>query len=485
MAIKPPEILNRLPSVSELLDKPPIRALAERWNRSVVAGGVRSFLDELTHDLRRRTADIQLPSVRELAERAARYVVSQQQQQLGTAINATGRIWGCPWKSRPLPDAALEHAAAIGQEFVLESSGSKVLETDIDSSLCQLTGAEAALAVHSYAGALWLALATLAADREVLVARAEVGDFGPGEPLPNLIASAQALLREVGTTNRALAADYDRAISTNTAIILSISPDEYRVIGQTSSAGLEELAALTREREMTLIGALGTAPLADPPPDIDWPQRSVRAGLAAGVDLALVRGDGLVGGPPCGLLLGRRDLIVRVSQHPLCSSSRLDVFRSAALASALKCHQDAQRGVDALPTWQLLTTPIENLRNRAERMAPQLAQAADVATAAAVETRSPVAAAPTPDGGLISCAVALTARTGSVNDLDNRLRSLPLPIVGRIENDRLILDLRTVIPRQDRVLIEAIVGASKSQSAQPQDEHHRQPDPGPTQATPN
>ena len=122
MAIKPPEFLNRLPSVNELLDKPPIRALYERWNRSVVAGGVRSFLDELKTDLRRRAADAQLPSLRELAERAARYVVSRQEQSLGTAINATGQIWGSTWSSRPLSDAALERAVAVGREFIVDST---------------------------------------------------------------------------------------------------------------------------------------------------------------------------------------------------------------------------------------------------------------------------------------------------------------------------------------------------------------------------
>ena len=136
MAIKPPDLLNRIPSVSELLEKPPIRALADRWNRSAVAASVRSFLDELQRDLRRRAADVQLPSVRELAERAARYVVSQQQQSLGTAINATGRIWGPPWSSRPLADAALERAVAIGREF----SGEKPDEAE--PLICRLTGAK-------------------------------------------------------------------------------------------------------------------------------------------------------------------------------------------------------------------------------------------------------------------------------------------------------------------------------------------------------
>jgi L-seryl-tRNA(Ser) seleniumtransferase len=467
MAIKPPEILNRLPSVSELLDKPPVRALADRWNRSVVAGGVRSFLDELTNDLRRRAAEVQLPTMRELAERAARYIVSRQQQQLGTAINATGRIWGAPWTSRPLSDAVLERAVAVAREFGTESSATLARDAKLESSLCHLAGAQAALVVHSYSGALWLAVATLAAGREVLVARAEVGDIGPNEPLPDLIASANARLREVGTINRASVADYEAALSSNSSVVLTISPDEYRVVGQIATADLEELVALTREREMKLIAALGTAPLADAPAELSWPQRSAHSALTAGVELVAIRGDGLVGGPPCGILLGSRELLARITQHYLFGAWRLDGTRSAALAATLECHENSARSAETLPVWQLLTTPLENLRNRAERIAPQLAQSTEVASATAVETRSQITAALAPDNGPASYGVALTCK-GSIADLDRHLRSLPVPVVGRIENHRLMLDLRTVLPRQDRALVEAIVGSPEMPDAQPQ-----------------
>jgi L-seryl-tRNA(Ser) seleniumtransferase len=470
--IKPPDLLNRLPSVSELLDKPPVRALTDRWNRSVVAGGVRSFLDELKNDLRRRTADVHLPTIRELAERAARYIVSQQHQQLGTAINATGRIWGKPWVSLPLSDTALERAVAVGREFVVEPVATASQDAQIESALCQLTGAQSAIVVHNYAGALWLALATLAGGREVLVARAEVGDIGPAVPLPNLIASANARLCEVGTTNRALAADYESAVSPSTAALLKISPDEYQVVGQTSAANLEQLVGFTRERELVLIAALGTAPLVNPKPPMEWPQPSAVTALAAGIPLVTIRGDGIGGGPPCGILLGDRELIARISQHPLFPAWRLDAFRSAALAATLECHLDAERGVENLPAWQLLATPIENLRNRAERIAPQLAHASDVATAVVVETRSPISAALTPGAGPISCGVAITARSGAIAELNNRLRALPLPVVGRVENDRLVLDLRTVLPRQDRALVEAIVGSSQDGSSLGSDIQH-------------
>jgi L-seryl-tRNA(Ser) seleniumtransferase len=191
---------------------------------------------------------------------------------------------------------------------------------------------------------------------------------------------------------------------------------------------------------------------------VKWPQRSASAVLSADVPLVAIRGDGLLGGPPCGILLGNRDLIARISRHPSFPAWRLDAFRSAALAATLEYHRDALLDMEKLPAWQLLTTPIENLRNRAERIAPQLSQSTDFAAVTAIETRSPISAALSPDGGLVSYGVALTPHTGTVAELDYRLRTLSLPVVGRVENDRLILDLRTVLPRQDRALVETILG---------------------------
>jgi L-seryl-tRNA(Ser) seleniumtransferase len=452
VAIKPPDLLNRLPSVSELLEKPPVRALADRWNRSTVAASVRSFLDELQRDLRRRAEGAQLPSIRELAERAARYIVSQQQQSLGTAINATGRIWGLQWTRRPLADVALERAVAIGREF------SPDMPSELEPIICRLTGAEAAAAVHSYSGALWLALSALAAEREVLVARAEIGEVNAADPLPKLAAAAKAHLKEVGTTNRALATDYEAGFSPRAAAILKIRPDAYQVVGETGAAELDELVALSRDRELLLIDAVGSAPIVDPPKSFHWPQRSVQASRAAGADLIVASGDGLIGGPTCGLVIGSRDVVQRVTQHPLYAAVRLDPLLAAAMCATLECYDGAERSANALPVWQLLTAPIENLRNRAERIAPQLAQSTTIASAIPVETRSPISAALASDNHWASYGIALAAVDGNIRALDERLRSLPLPIHGRVEGDRLILDLRTVFPRQDTELIVAVAG---------------------------
>ncbi|HEX2477611.1 MAG TPA: hypothetical protein VHK01_22835 [Lacipirellulaceae bacterium] len=461
MATKPLDFLNRIPSVSDLLEKQPLRTLSDRLNRSVVASGVRSFLDELRTDLQRRAAEV--PTIRELAERAARYVVSHQQTSHRATINATGRIIGSPWVSVPLADHALERALHTGRNFVMTPAAQPLarspLSADAEALICRLTGAQAAAVVHSYAGALWLTLSALATDREVLISRAEVGEVDSAGPLPKLAASARAVLKDIGTANRTAAADYEAAASPRAAILLKLTSDEYRIVGETSSAELEELVALARDRELVLVDAAGAAPLADPPPSVCWPRQSVRARLAAGVDLVLVRGDGLAGGPLCGIVAGRQEIVRRITEYPLFAAWQLDALRLAGLAGTLECYENSPPGEQSLPVWQCLTTPIENLRNRADRLAPQLAKAEGIASAVPVETRSPIAAALI-DGGWPSFGIALTPADGNLQGLQQRLTNAPQPVVGRIESERLVLDLRTVFPRQDKLLVESLTGST-------------------------
>jgi L-seryl-tRNA(Ser) seleniumtransferase len=466
MGTKPLDFLNRIPNVSELLEKQPVRALTDRWNRSVVAAGVRSFLDELRTDLRRRAAEV--PTIRELAERAAQYVVSQQQAAPKTFINATGQLIGAPWAGLPIADSALERGLVVARDFALEPgamAGTPAgAASEIEALLRRVVGAQAALALHSYSGALWLTLATLASNREVLVARAEVGEVDTAGPLPKLAAAAGAILRDVGTANRTAAADYEVATSPRAAALLKLDSDEYRIVGQTASTELEELVSLARDRELVLVYATGGAPLVNPPASIEWPRRSVRAVLEAGVDLVVVRGDGLVGGPACGIVIGRQEIVERIAAHPLSRSWRLDSLRSAALVGTLQVYA---RGADIrqeLPIWQLISTPLENLQNRAARIAPQLAQAAGVATADAVATQSPLTAA-LADNIWPSYGIALSSADGNVQALETRLRSADHPVLGRIDGGRLLLDLRSVFPRQDRQLVEAIVGGKTTDEA--------------------
>jgi L-seryl-tRNA(Ser) seleniumtransferase len=242
--------------------------------------------------------------------------------------------------------------------------------------------------------------------------------------------------------------------------VLAVSSDTYRVVGQTAAAELDELIAVARDRELISVDALSAAPLTTPPANVAWPRRSAAASIAAGVDLVILRGDGLVGGPPCGILLGSKETMRRITAHPLFAALSVDSLRLAALAATLECYENPTGGIQQIPVWQCLTVSADNLRNRAERIAPQLAAAEGIASAIPIETRSAVAAA-LPEG-LPSFGIALSPTGGDVAALDKRLRTARFPILGRIENDRIILDLRTVSPRQDTTLIDALIGTKMS-----------------------
>lgn len=461
MATKTSDLLSSLPSVSDLLEKPPIRGLVNRWNRSVVAAGVRSFLDELRSDLERRAADVSLPSIRELAERAARHVVQLQQPALRPTINATGRLWGAPWASVPLADAALERFVSVGRDFVrgpAQAADASGRAGDAAALGCRLTGAQSATCVHSYSGALWLFFSAVVCDQEFVVSRAELGDVDPGCSVPNLIASTRAVLREVGTTNRTAVDEYEAAISPRTAALLKTTPDNYRVVGETDSVELDQLVGLAREREVVLCEALGGAPLVEHPSTLGLFARSVQASLKAGADLVVVRGEGLIGGPPCGILMGRREVVRRIEEHPMFSAWQLDPPTAAALAATLELYEAPERLVETLPMLQLLSAPVDNLRDRAQRLAPQLAEAETVASAEPVATGVSPGIAAVPEEALPSYGVALTAADGNIAALGKRVAAAQHPLYGRLEADRLVLDLRTVFPRQDQELLEAVVG---------------------------
>ncbi len=311
---------------------------------------------------------------------------------------------------------------------------------------------------HSYSGAIWLALAALAANREVVVARAEVGDVDGVDSLHKLATAANVALKEVGATNRTSIADYEAVLSPQTAAILKLSNDSYRVVGEIVATQLDDIVPLARDRELTPIDSLGMAPLIDLPAQINWPRRSAQASIAAGADLVILRGDALVGGPACGLLLGRSDLIRRVKEHPLFSACQIEPLRAAALTATLACYENQPPGAEAIPVWQCLRISVDNLRNRADRMAAQLSHVEGLSSAAAVETQSPVSAALAQEWP--SYGVAITPADGNLPALNDRLLASRIPIRGRVEADRIILDLRTVLPRQDKTIVDSLLGSN-------------------------
>ena len=413
-----------------------------------------------------------VPALDALATVALAHVESTQRPMPQPIINATGVIINTNLGRAPLSDAALAAVAAVARgystlEYDLEHGERGSRQTGIRPLLCELTGAEDALVVNNNAAAVLVALSALAAGREVIISRGELVEIGGGFRIPDVLRQSGARLVEVGTTNRTRAEDFAAAITPETALLLSVHPSNYRIVGFTASPRLEELGAIAHQHGVPLIHDLGSGALlrtehwglAHEP----MPQES----LAAGADLVCFSGDKLLGGPQAGILAGKSELIARIENHPLMRVSRIDKMTLAALAATLMAYRSgiAEREV---PVWRMIDTPLDQLKARVDRW---LVALGDHPIAASTQQgSSTIGGGSMPGETLPTWLCAITPQKSSNNE-DNssggdaashfaqRLRSGRTPVVTRVLRDQVLLDPRTVLPEQDDALVQAVKDA--------------------------
>jgi L-seryl-tRNA(Ser) seleniumtransferase len=460
-------MLRNIPSVNELLDSPPLRKLMDRASRSVVLNGVRDFLDNLRKEVQSTAADLKLPGAGELAERIAHWIAHEERPALRPVINATGILLHTGLGRAPLAEEAITALVEVARDYAsveidLTSGERSQRVIAVERLLTQLTGAEAAAVVNNNAAATLLTLAALAAGREVIVSRGELVEIGGSYRLPEVMQASGAILREVGTTNKTRIGDYQAAIGPQTAALLHVHPSNYVVQGFVESTPLAELVALARREHQLVIDDIGSGALWDftrcAVTDEPRPQDS----LKCGADVVLFSGDKLLGGPQCGIILGTRVCVDRISRHPLARAVRVDKLTLAALAATLRLYQDPDTVEHRVPLLTLLTTPVENLRNRAERLAPQLAACPAIAKAEPVADTAFLGGGSMPSQSIPTWCVALTPARDSVETLAKELRRGHPSVCGRIHQDRLLLDLRSVFARQDHLLVSAVKAIGES-----------------------
>jgi len=466
-----PNVLRNLPSVGELLESPPLKSLIDRLNRNTVVSGVRHFLDDMQSQIRTAAAPY-VPAPAELALRIAEWIGADRRPTILPVINATGNILHPRLGGAPLADEAIAELAALTRGYAsLEldlSTGSDAEATAAAQHLLlRLTGAEAATVTGTLSGAAMVSLAALAAGREVIVARGQVTSIDDGYRLPELFAASGAILREVGTANEARLDDYASAIHQSSAAILRLTTDgSAGNRTTTTAAGLAELVDLSRRRGLTLIECLDAASLVNLlSHGISGVPLAGESGKT-GADLTLLSGAGFIGGPPCGIVLGRCQLVEKIASHPLRRAVRADKLTLAALGATLRLYEDAQVAERAIPALSLLATPLENLRQRAERIGPQIA-ATGVASVEIIASQTYVAGQESPGQSLPTMVLALTPREGTAEQLAKALRTGTPALVGRVSENRLLLDLRSVMPRDDLPLIAAIE-AQRPEKSEPQ-----------------
>jgi L-seryl-tRNA(Ser) seleniumtransferase len=456
------EALRRLPSVDQVL-----RLLAERPDVREVP---RARLTETVRDvLERERQRVRAGEPASDAEALSARVADRSRREgtfsLQTVVNATGVVLHTNLGRALLSPLAVERlVAAAGAYSNLEldiatkERGSRY--SHVEPLLRRLSGAEDALVVNNNAAAVLLALETLAAGREVIVSRGELIEIGGEFRIPDIMRRSGARLVEVGATNRTHLRDYADAIGPDTALLLKVHTSNYRVVGFTAAVSSRELVELGRERGMPVMEDLGSGSFVDLRPHGFPYEPTVPEVVAAGVDVVTFSGDKLLGGPQAGIVVGRRALVGRLKKNPLNRALRIDKLTLAALEATLYAYE-AGDPREAVPTLRMLTEPLASVRARARRILRLLPAALRTRLAArVVDDEAQVGGGALPTVVLPTSAVAVGSRDLPARILDDALRGCAPAVIGRIADDRLLLDCRTVLDAQVAVLARALAGVA-------------------------
>ena len=457
------QLLRMLPSVDAVLGQADVQLLLNEHTRVLLAGGVRRAIEARRVDL--LAGATQLTAIE--AGDVERAILIWTRSTLRTVINATGIMLHTNLGRAPMPESALERIADVcGGYSNLEmnlATGKRGSRMDlVRSVLLELTGAEAALVVNNNAAAVYLALRTLAAGREVVVSRGELVEIGGSFRVPDVMAASGSILREVGTTNRTRLADYERAIGPETGLILKVHRSNFEIVGFTEDAPLDKLAVLAREHRLPLVMDMGSGTLLERPPKEVGGYR-VRDVLEQGPDLVCFSGDKLLGGPQAGILLGSAQLVDRLAADPMARALRVDKLTLAALEACLNLYRGGDQGARRIPVVEMLLSAPADLRDRAERLAEMIRKGVIAVSVEVVSSEAQVGGGSLPLSAFGSFAVAVSPRDKDVVTLTERLRAGRPAVLGRVVQDRLLLDVRTLLgDEQLSILVKALGDAASS-----------------------
>ncbi|HDZ9110400.1 TPA: L-seryl-tRNA(Sec) selenium transferase [Klebsiella pneumoniae] len=441
-------LYTRLPAIDRLLRDPSFSSLLAQHGHSQVVTQLRQMLDEAREQIRQCQT---LPDwSHDWLHACEQRLTAGQRSALRPVFNLTGTVLHTNLGRAIQAESAVEAVASamrapVTLEYDLDDAGRGHRDRAIADLLCQITGAEDACIVNNNAAAVLLMLAATASGREVVVSRGELVEIGGAFRIPDVMRQAGCQLHEVGTTNRTHAKDYRQAVNDNTALLMKVHTSNYSIEGFTKAVDEAELAAIGRELDVPVVADLGSGSLVDLSqyglPKEPMPQEMI----AAGVSLVSFSGDKLLGGPQAGIIVGKRALIAQLQSHPLKRALRADKMTLAALEATLRLYQHPEALREKLPTLRLLTRPAEEIRRLAERLQPDLAaHYADFAVSVAA-CQSQIGSGSLPVDRLPSAALTFTPHDGRGSQLEAlaaRWRALPCPVIGRIYDGRLWLDLR-------------------------------------------
>jgi len=413
-----------------------VRGHLDRERQSIAAGKPCASLDEIVTSILNEMEALQTPTLRRV-------------------INASGVILHTNLGRAPLsPEAiaAMDEASCgySNLEFDLASGNRGSRHVHVESLLCRLSGAEAALVVNNNAAAVLLGLTALARRKEVIVSRGQAVEIGGGFRIPDVMRQGGAKLVEVGTTNRTYPRDFEQAITPRAAALMRVHSSNFKLVGFTSEVALEELVAIAKKHNLLVLDDLGSGCFLDTTVYGLAPEPMVQQSVKAGASLTFFSGDKLVGGPQAGIIVGQKDLVEKLKRHPLARALRLDRTRLAALAVTL-LHYLKEEAVVKIPVWRMIAASLDDIERRAVLWAHSLGDRAEM-----IDGETMVGGGSLPGGSLPTRLVSMGGN--NVQLIAEKLRSRDIPVVARIEKNRLLLDPRSVLPEEDRVVLEALSG---------------------------
>jgi L-seryl-tRNA(Ser) seleniumtransferase len=465
------QVLRKIPRVDEILSRPQIVDLLKVHPRNVVIEAIRKGLGRLRGEILQKQDLSQLEeaffSFENLYPLFQKEIDLQIQPRLRRVINATGVVIHTNLGRAPLHSSAIKHLMEVSKtysnlEYDLDRGERGDRYTHVEEILCRLSGAESALVVNNNAGAVLLALNTLAEGREVIVSRGELVEIGGAFRIPDVMKRSGALLREVGTTNRTHFDDYQKAVSPHTALLLKVHTSNFRVMGFTSEVSLQDLVQLGRERQIPVVDDLGSGCLVDLSQYGLEKEPTVQETIKTGVDAVTISGDKLLGGPQAGIILGKKKLLDLFKINPLTRALRIDKLTLAALESTLLLYFDEKRAMEEIPTLRMLSLDTKRLKKRGKQLLKRLSGMTNERMMFSLrEDVSQVGGGALPLQELPTMAVAIKPLDFSVNSLEENLRKSDPPVISRISKEELILDMRTVFDEEIPLLAAGIEKALK------------------------
>jgi L-seryl-tRNA(Ser) seleniumtransferase len=461
------ELLRQIPSVDEMLAQPRLASLAERVDRGLLLDVTRAVLADLRARITGELAAgvVTALATGEIEKTIADWVERILAHSLLPVINATGVVLHTNLGRAPLSSGAVEEFRRTATqysnlEYDLEAGARGKRDVHTAQLLERLTGAEAAIVVNNCAAAVLLVLTALAKGGEVVVSRGELIEIGDGFRIPEIMAESGAVLREVGTTNRTRLADYENAINDRTRLLMRVHPSNFKITGFTEKPDVQELVALSAKTGLPLLEDLGSGCVMDlSQAGISEP--TVRQSVEAGISLVTFSGDKLLGGPQAGIIAGKKDLVARVRRHPLFRALRVDKLTIAALEVTLGAYL---RGAwEEIPAMRMIRATPQEIEQRSKNFLRELTPEVSLGEVELeiVDGSSLAGGGSTPAQSLPTKVIRIASARHSAAQLEQRLRRNPsgFPVIARVEEDRLILDLRTVFPEQEPSLLAALAFA--------------------------